>query len=122
MKILKGFEALEYILKNKDAVLYSRNGKSLRFDKQYNRILMEPHHAMSDAIEINDNTMSIEWYTENKKKVLIKAYLNGKLQETQDAYFFNVNDALEKMIAGMQKSYEKRFNSTDVTIEYELYE
>ena len=123
MKILKGFEALEYALKNKDVVLYSRKGNTLRFDKKYNRLMVEPKHYMGDCIVINDSTIETEWYTENKKKILVKIYIDDKLQEVQDHYFFNLEGNLEKLLKGIADSYDKRINGDGtVTVRYENYE
>lgn len=122
MKILKGFEALDYVLKNKDVVLYNRKGNTLRFDKKYNRLIVEPKHYMGDCIIINDSTIEAEWYTENKKKILVKIYVNDKLQEVQDHYFFDLEDNLEKLLEGIQVSYEKRINGGTVIVKYEMYE
>lgn len=123
MKILKGFEALEYVLKNKDAVLYSRKGNTLRFDEKYDRLIVEPKHYMGDCIIINDSTIEAEWYTENKKKILVKIYINDKLQEVQDHYFFDLEGNLEKLLEGITDSYDKRINGDgDVTVKYEMYE
>lgn len=123
MKILKGFEALEYALKNKDVVLYSRKGNTLRFDKKYNRLMVEPRHYMGDCIVINDSTIETEWYTENKKKILVKIYIDDKLQEVQDHYFFNLEGNLEKLLKGIADSYDKRINGDGtVTVRYENYE
>ena len=114
MKILKGFEALEYALKNKDVVLYSRKGNTLRFDKKYNRLMVEPRPWVGDCIVINDSTIETEWYTENKKKIL---------QEVQDHYFFNLEGNLEKLLKGIADSYDKRINGNGtVTVRYENYE
>ena len=122
MKILKGFEALEYILKNKDAVLYSRKGNTLRFDKEYNRLMVEPRSCVGDCIVINDSTIETEWYTENKKKILVKIYIDDKLQEVQDHYFFDLEDNLEKLLKGIADSYDKRINGDGaVTVECEMY-
>lgn len=123
MKILKGFEALEYVLKNKDVVLYSRKGNTLRFDKKYNRLMVEPRPCVGDCIVINDSTIETEWYTENKKKILVKIYIDDKLQEVQDHYFFNLEGNLEKLLKGIADSYDKRINGDGtVTVRYENYE
>lgn len=122
MKILKGFEALDYVLKNKDTVLYNRKGNTLRFDKKYDRLIVEPKHYMGDCIIINDSTIEAEWYTENKKKILVKVYVNNKLQEVQDHYFFDLEDNLEKLLKGIADSYDKRINDNGtVTVECEMY-
>ncbi|WP_195515463.1 hypothetical protein [Paraclostridium bifermentans] len=122
MKILKGFEALDYVLKNKDAVLYNRKGNTLRFDKRYDRLIVEPKHYMGDCIIINDSTIEAEWYTENKKKILVKIYINDKLQEVQDHYFFDLEGNLEKLLEGITDSYYKRINGGTVVVKYEMYE
>ena len=121
MKILKGFEALGYVLKNKDAVLYNRKGNTLRFDKKYNRLIVEPKQYMGDCIVINDSTIETEWYTENKKKILVKIYINDKLQEVQDHYFFDLEGNLEKLIDGIKVFYEKRVGGATVAVKYEMY-
>lgn len=122
MKILKGFDALDYVLKNKDAVLYNRKGNTLRFDKKYNRLIVEPRPYGENYIVINDSTIEAEWYTENKKKILVKIYINNKLQEVQDHYFFDLEGNLEKLLEGIEVSYYKRINGGNVTVKYEMYE
>lgn len=123
MKILKGFEALDYVLKNKDVVLYSRKGFTLQYDKRYKRVAMYPNRYYHDSIVIDDKTMEMEWYTENKKKILVKIYINDKLQEIQEHYFFDLEGNLEKLLKGIADSYDKRINGDgDVTVKYEMYE
>ena len=123
MKILKGFEALDYVLKNKDAVLYNRKGNTLRFDKKYNRLTVEPRRYCEEHIIINDSTIEAEWYTENKKKILVKIYIDDKLQEVQDHYFFDLEGNLKKLLKGIADSYDKRINGDGaVTVKYEMYE
>ena len=122
MKIIKGFEALEYVLKNKDVILYNRKGQTLRFDKEYNRLSIEPRTSYCDHIIINDKTIQTEWYTENKKKVLLKIYVDNKLQEVQDHYFFDIRDNLEMLLEGIKVSYKQRTNCDGiVAVKYELY-
>lgn len=121
MKTLKGFEALEYALENKDSVLYNRKGKTLRFDKQTNRLVVEPQFTWEESIIINDKTVNMEWYTESKKKALVKIYVDKQLQEVQNCYFFDVDDNLAKLIEGFKNSSQKRFNSENITVDYEIY-
>lgn len=120
MKILKGFVALEYVLKNKDAILYNRKGFTLKYDKRYDRVVMHPNKYHYNSIEINDKTMEMEWYTENKKKVLIKIYNKQSLLEIQEHYFFDIDDNLSKLKNGIKEFYQNK-HKIEVTVEHELF-
>ena len=50
-----------------------------------------------DILKINDKTMSVEWYSEDKVKVLLKIYINGGLYSTENHYVFNVCDNINKL-------------------------
>ena len=120
MKTLKGFAALEYVLKNKDAILYNRKGFTLQYDKRYKRVAMHPNRYYHDSIVIDDKTMEMEWYTENKKKVLIKIYKEQSLLEVQEHYFFDVDDNLNKLKNGIKEFYQNKRN-IEVNVEHELF-
>lgn len=120
MKILKGFVALEYILNNKDAILYNRKGFTLQYDKRYDRVSILPNKYNHDSIVINDKTMAMEWYTENKKKVLIKIYNENVLLEVQEHYFFDIDDNLNKLKYGIKEFYQNKHN-LDVDVQHELF-
>lgn len=125
MKIYKGFEALEYVLKNKDIKLYNKKGKELFYNKAKYRLYIsggnQSYYGDDSHIKINDETMDIEWYTENRKKVLIKIYVDEKLSDIETHFIFNVGKNLMRLIAGMEKKYFEKYNRL-IEIQYEFFE
>lgn len=81
---------------------------------------MHPNKYHYNSIEINDKTMEMEWYTENKKKVLIKIYNKQSLLEVQEHYFFDIDDNLSKLKNGIKEFYQNK-HKIEVTVEHELF-
>lgn len=121
MKILTGFEALDYILKNKDKRLYNRKGQQLYYCKKYGDGEIKLTGKYNNNLEINDKFMVVEWYTENKTKVLLKIYVNGCLCSAENHYVFNDGDNIDKLKEGILAKYKKQFEDMEVTIEHEMF-
>lgn len=121
MKVLKGFEALEYILKNKDKRLYNRKGQQLYFCNKYGDGEIKVTGKYQNTLVINDKTMNVEWYTEDKTKVLLKIYINDCLYSTENHYVFNYEDNLTKLKEGILTKYNSDFKDMDIRIDHELY-
>ena len=121
MKVLKGFKALEYILNNKDKKLYNRKGQQLYYSDEYGEGEIMITGKYQDILKINDKTMSVEWYSEDKVKVLLKIYINGGLYSTENHYVFNVCDNINKLKDGILVKYKNEFKNVEITIDYEIY-
>lgn len=131
MKMFRGFEALEYVLKNRDKVLYNRKGDKLYYNLGMNRLCITgcgdiPPRKDSDYIIVNSQLMYSEWSSEPISRVLMKIYLNDDLANIEVDSVFDTAEDIENLIKKLEKRYTKlyKIKSDDddtIRVTYEIF-
>lgn len=82
MKEYKGFDVFYYILKNKDKALYNQKyDLKIMYSDALGQVVIYNKNSQLTDIKINDETLSLIWCTENRKKYCFRLYKGEKLNK-----------------------------------------
>ena len=109
MKIFQGFEALQYIIDNKDKKLYTKNDQIMYYK---DGIKIKGKYRDTTPI-IDEHNMKIKWYTENKQQFNVRIYHNKDLIKVLNQYIMNTEDNIKATRNALLLKCSKELNISE---------
>lgn len=109
MKIFQGFEALQYIMDNKDKKLYTKNDQIMYYK---DGIKIKGKYRDTTPI-IDEHNMKIKWYTENKQQFNVRIYHNKDLIKVLNQYIMNTEDNIKATRNALLLKCSKELNISE---------
>lgn len=119
MKTYKGFEALQYIINNKNKKLYYYNDNNklvLYFNKRKDKLSLL-YNGSDCQLRINDSNLEIAWTDKETCRYYFKVYINNKLLKVMTQ--LNNNEPLNTTTDALYNKYKREYPLEDVEIKYE---
>lgn len=116
MKIYQGLEALQYIMNNKDKKLYTKNDQVMFYN---DGIKIKGKYRDTFPV-IDEHTVKIKWYTENKQQFNIRIYHHKDLIKVINQYIMNTDENLKATRNAFLLKYSKELNISEDNFRIEI--